>query len=751
MISRIWSWINKRWPLSTVIGWSFEEEIEGGSSFMYTFGSALLAVFLLQVATGIIQLFFYVPYVESAYNSVSFLRTQVPFGWLVNQIHRNGADVMVVLVALHLARVYIFGAYKQPRELTWLIGVGLLITVMALTFTGGPLSWDQKGYWEAEVGSNIPGSIPIIGSEISRLMRGGGSMGQLTLSRLFGVHVGILPLLLASLIILHLIAFRKFGAVGTWDASRRKASEPFWPYQVFKDTVIAIFVILVIVTLSVFTPKPFYGPADPLDSSFTPKPEWNFLFLYQALKYFHGTLEPVGVVGVPSFFIIFMLLLPFIDRHPERNPARRPVAIICGILFASLIITLTIIGYLSKPGATLPSTPPKKQRTFIVPERVKKGKQIYHSAGCGSCHRVNDKGGTIGPDLSNQGQRGRSREWLTVQIRDPKVHVPDSTMPAITSLSDQQMNELVDYLLSLKGEPSGARAESPQIDKGKALFHSEGCIGCHKINGDGGSIGPNLANEGIKGRNRQWLKTQIRNPKSHFPSSVMPSFSALSDQQVNYLVDFLQSLGTDGDQFSAQGNSTSKDAPSSSGSSLSKKTPSTSAISSSSGIQQYPEEARTAPKGRPGQAAYVIGNANHGKDIFELKCSSCHGPLGTDKVPNPGSDDGFVPALNPIDLDLLKKDPQTFAKNIDTFIQHGSVPSGPNPQFHMLAFGDDHTLTQQQIANVEAYIMHLNGVNRAQLINPGIQPVRFFAIVVPMVIVILLLLGGIYKCLPQGK
>jgi ubiquinol-cytochrome c reductase cytochrome b subunit len=751
MISRIWSWINKRWPLSTVIDWSLEEEIEGGSSLMYTFGSALLAVFILQVATGIIQLFFYVPYVENAYNSVSFLRTQVPFGWLVNQVHRNGADVMVVLVALHLTRVYIFGAYKQPRELTWLIGVGLLITVMALTFTGGPLPWDQKGYWEAEVGSNIPGSIPVIGSEISRLMRGGGSMGQLTLSRLFGVHVGILPLLLASLIILHLIAFRRFGAVGTWDASRRKTSEPFWPYQVFKDTVIAIFVILVIVTLSVFAQKPFYGPADPLDSSFTPKPEWNFLFLYQALKYFHGALEPVGVVGVPAFFVTFLVLLPFIDRRSERNPAKRPVAMACGFIFAAIITALTLIGYYSKPGAAPPAPPPRKQITVIVSETVKKGEKIYQSAGCGSCHRVNGEGGTIGPDLSNQGQRGRSREWLTVQIRDPKVHVPDSTMPAITSLSDQQMNELADYLLSLKTGPSVAGAESAQVDKGKALFHSEGCFGCHTINGAGGSIGPNLSDEGTKGRSRQWIETQIRNPKSHFPNSVMPSFSALSDQQVNYLVDFMLSLGTGGDQSSAQGNSAAKDPPLSFGSSSSKKTPSTSAGSSSSGLQQYPEAAGIAPKGRPGQAAYMIGNAKHGGDIFKQKCASCHGPRGTDKVPNPGSDDGFVPALNPIDQDLINKDPQTFAINIGTFIQHGSVPSGPNPQFHMLAFGDDHTLTQQQIANLEAYIMHLNGVNRAQLINPGMKPVRFFIIVVPAVIVLLLLLGGVYKCLPQGK
>ena len=649
MISRIWNWLNERWPLSYVIHLSLDEEIQGGSSFIYTLGSAILAVFLLQVTTGIIQLFFYVPQVKYAYNSVSFLRTQVPFGWLINQMHRHGADIMVVLVALHLTRVFFFGAYKHPRELTWLIGVALLLTVMALTFTGGPLPWDQKGYWEAEVGSNIPGSIPVIGTEISRIMRGDTRMGQLALSRLFAVHVGILPALLAGLIVLHLIAFRRFGSVGPWDESKRKITEPFWPDQVFKDTITAIIVILILITLCVFAPKPFYGPADPLDSSFTPKPEWNFLFLYQALKYFHGVLEPVGVVGVPSFFVGLLLLLPFIDRQPERNPTKRPVAIICGAIFATAITTLTIIGYLSKPGAAPAAPPVKKEVKVAVPENVKKGGELFHSVGCISCHRINGEGGSVGPDLSNEGKRGRSREWLTKQIRNPKAHVPTSLMPPFTSLSDQQVDYIVDYLMSLVGKSAQPGAEQKKV---------------------AGTDPPAAAASAAT--------TPSTNIKEH----------------------------------------------------------------------QLSTSAEEEQKKQPEEAAYVIGNAEHGEDIFEQKCASCHGPQGTDKVPNPGSDDGFVPALNPIDKELFSKEPQTFAKNIDVFIQHGSVPSGPNPQFHMLAFGDDHTLTQQQIANVEAYILHLNGVDRAQLENPGLLPKRFFIIIVPAVILVMLILGGIYKCLP---
>jgi ubiquinol-cytochrome c reductase cytochrome b subunit len=648
MLSRIWKWLDERWPLSYLVRLSLDEEIPGGSSFAYTFGSALLILFALQVVTGILQLFFYVPDVRNAYNSITFLRTQVPFGWLINGMHRHGADLMVVLAALHLTRVFIFGAYKKPRELTWIIGVCLLITVMGLTFTGGPLPWDQKGYWEAEVGSNIPGSIPVIGSQLTRFMRGGNSMGQLTLSRLFAVHVGILPALLAFLIVAHLIAFRRFGTIGPWTEDRRNTAGPFWPDQVFKDAVIAILMVLIVIALTVFFPKPFYGQADPLDSSFTPKPEWNFLFLYQSLKYFQGVLEPVGVVGVPAFFVVFLLLLPFVDRRPERNPAKRPVAMASGFIFSSIIAVLTVIGLYSSPPAP-PAAPVPAAPKVAVPQNVKEGEQLFRSQGCISCHRINGEGGSIGPDLSGEGKRGRSHDWLTTQIRNPKVHDPASIMPPFTALSDRQLNALADYLMGLGA--TGAQSGSARENTG------------------GTPASPSVADPPVQ----------------------------TTDMQT---------------------------------------------------AQQPAQDQEGVNKGQPGQAAYIIGSANHGKDIFAQKCVSCHGPQGTDKVPNPGSDDQFVPALNPIDRELFNKDPRVFAENIDRYIQHGSTPAGLNPQFHMLAFGDDNQLTQQQISNVEAYILSLNGVNRAEIMNPGVTPGRFLVIAVPAVLLILLLLAGIYKCIP---
>jgi mono/diheme cytochrome c family protein len=150
-------------------------------------------------------------------------------------------------------------------------------------------------------------------------------------------------------------------------------------------------------------------------------------------------------------------------------------------------------------------------------------------------------------------------------------------------------------------------------------------------------------------------------------------------------------------------------------------------------------------KGLPGRSAYSIGSAERGAEVFSKNCSPCHGTEGKGNVPNPGSDEGKVPNLNPIAREHYNADAQAFAENIDIYIQHGAVPEGPNPAIRMPAFGDINTLTQQEIANVEAYILFLNGVDRAQLVNPGMQPRNFFLLVVILYLLIVLVLGGLWN------
>jgi ubiquinol-cytochrome c reductase cytochrome b subunit len=655
MFSQIGRWINDRWPLATFIRLGLEEEIPGGASFAYIFGSATLILFLLQIVTGICQLFYYVPTIDHAYDSLSYLRTEVPFGWLIHGVHYWGANAMVLLVGLHMCRVFIWGAYKRPRELTWLVGVSLLLVTLGISFMGPTLAWDQRGYWVAEVGTSIAGTVPVVGDWAKRLLLGGATMGQFTLSRFFILHVAILPGILLALIGIHLIAFRRSGISGPWDETKRKRSGLFWPDQIFYDTVIATILCVVLIALTVYIRAPLTGPADPLDTSYIPKPEWNFLFLYEILKFFPGRSEPIGTVGIALFIILLLVFLPFIDRRPERNPGRRPFAMAGSLAFVITILTLTIAGHYSKGTGTV-SIPSKPVALVVhMSASAREGANLFKSLGCNGCHRVNGIGGAVGPDLSSESLKGRSNQWLFTQIQNAKANDPKTIMPAFNSLPHQQINALVDYLQSLKY----------------------------------GSSLPPAAMAVIGGGKEKPAKKLVEKP-----TSVRPTAPILA----------------------------------------------------------MPVKEARDPLRTPGQAAGIIGSADHGAILFKQDCESCHGLQGTGKVPNPGSDDGTVPPLNPIDPSLFHKDPQVFAENIDRFIQHGSIPSGKNPQFHMPAFGDTNTLTQQAISNIEAYVLHLNSVDRAQLNHPGIQPVYFFWIVVVVFGLVGLGLGGLWiKMTPQVR
>ncbi|HXE72640.1 MAG TPA: cytochrome b N-terminal domain-containing protein, partial [Candidatus Nitrosotenuis sp.] len=425
---RLWVWLNERWPLDRVLYWSLDEPIVGGASFWYTLGSATLIVFALQVVSGVWQLFYYVPTVDHAYDSLMYLRTQVYFGWLVHGLHYWGASLMVILVVVHMARVFVFGAYKNPRQLTWLSGVGLLLLTLALSLTGAPLPWDERGYWAGEVATSIAGTVPVVGSLAERLLRGGDTMGQLTLSRFFVIHVALLPGLLVALLGLHLLAFRQFGSTGPWSQERRQTSGPFWPDQVFKDAVVGLAVFLGLLFLSAFFPPPIAGPADPTDSTYLPKPEWNFLFLYEALKFFPGKLEPLGTVGLPLVGVLVLTGLPFFDRNPERDPSRRRLAMATGGLAAAAVVALTWAGLMSGQAATSgpPSEPAPAPGAGTTPlgsvahmsSSARAGMQLFQSLGCVGCHQVNGVGGSVGPGLSGVTLQGKDRNWLMAQIRD---------------------------------------------------------------------------------------------------------------------------------------------------------------------------------------------------------------------------------------------------------------------------------------------------------------------------------------------
>ncbi len=624
---RISDWINERWPLSSSIRLALDEEMAGGSSYAYVFGSSALIIFFLQAATGIWQLFYYVPILGHGYNSLNYLRTEVPFGWLIHGLHFWGATAMVVLVMLHMSQVFLWGAYKRPHELQWVTGVFLFFLTMAMSLTGGALPWDKRSYWLVEVASSAAGTVPVVGDFIKRSMLGGGVIGQLTLSRFFILHAAILSGTLFVLAAIHLIALRKVGNAGPWDEKKRAKKGPFWPDQVFKDGLAASLIILLLVALSAYLPPPFAGMADPLDASYIPKPEWNFLFFYQLLKFFPGRLEVIATVGIPAIGALILLLIPFADKSPERSPLRRPLAMAGWLAAAVMFVAFTLAGAYSKPegleaAAAATAPPPAPAASAGSANGEKTGKELFQSQGCTACHRIGGAGGSIGPDLSGEGLLGRSRQWLDTQLRNPKAHNPSSIMPPLAALSREEFDRLIDYLLSLK-EGTGSAA-----------------------------VGEGIA-----------------------PAAAVPA----------------------------------------------------------------------GPRGEPGMAVSIIGSADHGALLFAGNCASCHGPDGAGKIANPGSKDGTVPSLNPVDRDAFSPDPEDFAAMIDRYIQHGSRPEGPNPRVTMPPFGDTHALTQQQIADIEAYILRLNGVDRAAIKSPGVSPAVFFSAAAILFLLAGLCLWGWWK------
>ena len=222
--------------------------------------------FVVQVVTGILLTMNYAPSEKTAWASVKFIQEDVPLGAFIRALHHWGSSGMVILLLLHLVQVFVWGAYKRPREFTWMVGVLLLACTLGLAFTGYLLPWDQKAYWATKVGLGIASTVPVIGDDLRLLLQGGPQMGNLTLTRFFAMHGFVLPGLLILLTVVHLYLFRLHGVTPAWgkSAEQLKAEEePFWPRQVWKDGVLALVFLLGLGAWCYYQPAPLEAHADP--------------------------------------------------------------------------------------------------------------------------------------------------------------------------------------------------------------------------------------------------------------------------------------------------------------------------------------------------------------------------------------------------------------------------------------------------------------------------------------------------------
>lgn len=361
LATRLTTFLEVRYPMRTVrefIDHQAHKRLPPHTGWLHAFGSLSLIAFGSQIITGILLLVYYRPTPQEAHKSILFITGEARFGWLYRQIHAWGASFMIVALLCHMARTFFMGAYKRPREFTWVVGVLILVATIMFGFTGYLLPWNQLSYWATTVGTEITGAVPFAGPWLKKLMLGGDSVGGETLSRFFTIHVIILPWALAGLVGLHLLLMRSqnlatLEPVGQERPIPAECGIPFWPVHVAKECCVALIVLGVLITLAVVSPWEIGEPANPLETPEAIKPEWYFLPTYQLLKYFTmpgGKILGIMVSGVPFLLLLFW---PFLDLTPARHPRKRPVSVSVGVLGLVLALFFGTVGYLSETQCTV--------------------------------------------------------------------------------------------------------------------------------------------------------------------------------------------------------------------------------------------------------------------------------------------------------------------------------------------------------------------------------------------------------------
>lgn len=541
IIANVIDWLEHRTGIQTVVRNFLYEEIPASSGWHQIIGSMAVFFFMLQVVTGILLAFNYAPTPGEAYNSVKYIVTELTGGRMIRGLHHWGASMMIVIVVAHMVQVFLYGAYKKPREATWMVGVVLLLITLGFGLTGYLLPWDNRAYWGTVVTTQIAGQAPIAGPYLTRLLGGEGSIGVVTFARFYALHVVVLPPLTILLIGIHIYLVRKHGvAPAPGDTLPPKR---FFPEQVFKDTVGVFCGFIILFVLALVAKVPLERLADPTDTAYIPRPEWYFLFLFQTLKFFEGPLEVVGSTVLPGLAVLTLFLVPFIDRGPMIRVTKRT--------FAFTFVTLGALAWAGLTTAAIVTTPPSTEIADVTSEtnQIAAWQQLspealagigyFRQENCKSCHPPGGRRG-IGPDLTHISAQHRNAAWMIPHFKNPAAIVPGTSMPPL-QLTNAQLNSLSAFMLILdpQNETELHAAPDPAV-QGAMLYQSEHCASCHMVNGVGMKVGPPL--NGISAhRDRAWLEEHFLNPQKMSPGTPMPPYK-FNAQDMDHMIQFLLSL-----------------------------------------------------------------------------------------------------------------------------------------------------------------------------------------------------------------
>jgi ubiquinol-cytochrome c reductase cytochrome b subunit len=468
LITQVGEWFDHRLQLAAPIREAAEHPVpRNTASWWYVFGSAALTVFLLQLVTGILLALIYVPSASEAWSSLQALNHDVALGWFIRAMHGWGSNFMVAIVLIHMVQVFLFGAYKFPRELTWIVGVFLLLMTLGMAFSGQVLRFDQDAYWGLGIGASIASRVPIAGPVIVKLMLGGPIIAGATLSRFFALHVFVIPGMLIGFVCLHLLMVLKLG-INEWPMPGRLVKRatyeneyhqltrtdgaPFVPYAVWKDLFFSAFILLAVAACALYF-GPF-GPAgrpDPAIIQTAPKPDYFFLWLYALLSLLPPSMETPALLIGPVVVIAALVLLPFLSGEGEKSWRRRPIAVLTILLIAISLGTLThLSGYTPwSPHMNAWSGDPVPERFLHGRTALERqGALVFQVKQCRNCHSLGEAGGQRGPALDSVAVR------LTQDQLIRQVIQGGGNMPAYgKNLSPVETTALVAFLKTL--HPAG--------------------------------------------------------------------------------------------------------------------------------------------------------------------------------------------------------------------------------------------------------------------------------------------------------
>lgn len=582
-MSRLGDWLDERTGHRAFLHRALDVAVPGGARFAYVWGSALAFTLVLQAVTGILLSTAYANSATTAWSSVAHITLSMRAGWLIRGLHHFGAQAMIVLLAVHLVQTAVYGAYRRPREVTWLLGLALAGLTLGFIFTGPVLAWDQRSYWASRVEANIIGTLPVVGPWMQGMLQGGPSYGHLTLTRFYSLHVAVLPMLTGLVLAAHWAVFRRHGVTPAASADTRKV-ERYYPQQVVRALLVGLAVLVVVFALTAREHgAPLDSPADPT-SDYPARPAWYFRALFQLRKYLPPSLEVVGVVGLPLLFGAYLVALPFLDRKPGRSLlARLPVLVplalallgAAGMTVASFSADARDADYqrAEKLAAERAAralvlfregVPPEGPLAMLRNDPETRGADLFQ-AQCASCHRLNDLGPPkekmTGPDLTGFG----TKAWALAVLDNPdadhlfgktpfKGQMPSLTRPpsdpeaakAFTPMSTADQDAVAEFLVAQ------ARGERAEGTVGEKLVRQR-CTSCHRLDGkvdDEESAAPELRGWA----SLPWIEAQIANPgsgKAYPPAAMakeleghMPRFEdKISEKDRKILAAWMQRRG----------------------------------------------------------------------------------------------------------------------------------------------------------------------------------------------------------------